>query len=112
MINAEEFSVASLERMCEMAIEQGLQDIKEKQPSLAMAEVTEITQRTIVAIALNQTSVEKVEPLTQQEYKAWDELAAANVLGVSHKQLRTLTKKFELIPPKVPEPEDAQQDMF
>lgn len=60
-------------------------------------------------IALRETSSLKTDKKTGLFYSGWNELQAANVLGITHKALRAAIKKFSILEPL---PDDGQGDLF
>ena len=109
LLEAEEQAVSSLERLAEMRVDMGLSGVEVGEPSEAAKDMQDMALQVIVIIALRKTMRTRKDKASGLSYEGWDQLSAANALGITHKQLQQKIKQFGLIEPV---PDDGQQDMF
>ena len=102
-------AVASLESLIERNIEVAINTVEAEEPSELVKDMQDIVLEISVIIALRMTSTIKTHKPTGQVYRGWNEIIAANVLGITHKALRAAIKKFGILEPL---PDDGQGDLF
>ena len=90
-------------------MEVALSTVESGEPSELVKDVQDMVLEISVIIALRETSRQLTDRRTGLQYAAWDELASANALGITHRALRAAIKRFGLEPPV---PDSGQGDLF
>lgn len=107
LIEAE--AASSVERLAENWIEVSLEEVKQGVPSECAKELQDMVLQIAVIIALRKTSALTIDKATGLPFVGWNELAAANALGMTHKALQSAIKRFAI---QAPKPDNGQTNLF
>ena len=102
-------ATASLEGLIARSMEVAISTVESGEPSELVKDFQDMVLEIACIIALKQTAVEKTDKKTGLIFTGWNELQAANALGITHKALRGAIKKFGILEPL---PDDGQGDLF
>ena len=105
----EALAAASLESLITRNMEVALSTVESGEPSELVKDMQDMVLEIALIIALDKTSYDKIDRRTGLAYRAWNELAAANALGITHRALRSAAKRFGLEPPL---PDAGQGNLF
>ena len=105
---AQEQAASSLERLAEMRVDMGISGVRVGEPSEAAKDMQDMALQITVIIALRKTMTMKKDRDSGLMYEGWNEIAAANAIGITHNQLRAHTKRCGITEPVV----DTQGDLF
>jgi transcriptional regulator with GAF, ATPase, and Fis domain len=102
-------ATASLEGLIARSMEVAISTVESGEPSELVKDFQDMVLEIACIIALKQTAVEKTDKKTGLIFTGWNELQAANALGITHKELRAAIKKFGILEPL---PDDGQAELF
>ena len=102
-------ATASLEGLIARSMEVAISTVESGEPSELVKDFQDMVLEIACIIALKQTSIEKIDKKTGLIFTGWNELKAANALGITHKALRAAIKKFGILEPL---PDDGQGELF
>lgn len=102
-------AASSVERLADNWIEVSLKEVKQGIPSECAKELQDMVLQIAVIIALRKTSMATIDKATGISFVGWNELAAANALGMTHKALQSAIKRFAI---QAPKPDSIQADLF
>lgn len=102
-------ATASLEGLIARNMEVAVETVEAGEPSELVKDMQDMVLEIACIIALNKTSNLKTDKKTGLVFMGWNELKAANALGITHKALRAAIKKFGILEPL---PDDGQGELF
>ncbi len=102
-------ATASLEGLIARNMEVAISIVESGEPSELVKDLQDMVLEIACIIALNETSNLKTDKKAGLVFMGWNELKAANALGITHKALRGAIKKFGILEPR---PDDGQGKLF
>ena len=108
-VEMDEMQAANLETWLENNISMGIKAVESFDASDCLKFVNDEIKRLLTIITLRKTTKTQINKKTGEITEAWNVQKAALALGVTHSQMCSFIKKYQIQPPKMP---DNQVDMF